>query len=54
MKQRNARMVELVDCCVAYYDESSNARSGTGQTVRMADLKGIEVINLFDIVTDNT
>lgn len=48
MKQRNARLTELADCCVAYYDQS-NSRSGTGQTVRMAETKGIEVINLFDM-----
>lgn len=48
MKQRNARLTELADCCVAYYDQS-NGRSGTGQTVRMAEAKGIEVINLFDM-----
>ena len=46
MKRRNARMIELSDGCVCYYDESVG-RSGTGQTVRMAESKGIEIINLF-------
>ena len=44
MKQRNERLVELADCCICY---CTNPRSGTGQTVRMAENKGIEIINLF-------
>lgn len=43
MKRRNERLVELADCCVCY---CNNPRSGTGQTVRMAENKGIKVINL--------
>ncbi len=43
MKQRNKRLVELADCCICY---CANPRSGTGQTVRMAHEKGIDVINL--------
>ncbi len=43
MKQRNKRLVELADCCICY---CNNPRSGTGQTVRMAREKGIDVINL--------
>lgn len=38
MKIRNARLVELADCCFCYYN-SSKKRSGTGQTVRMAQKK---------------
>ncbi|MBR4306169.1 MAG: DUF1273 family protein [Ruminiclostridium sp.] len=49
MKNRNARLIELADCCVCYYD-SSNFRSGTGQTVRMAEDKGIEIINIYELV----
>lgn len=45
MKKRNLRLVELGDCCVCYYDPSRFA-SGTGQTVRMAEKKGIKIINL--------
>ncbi len=49
MKARNARLVELAsDCCICYWNPS-NFRSGTGQTVRMAQKKGIEVINLFEM-----
>ena len=44
MKQRNERLVELADCCICY---CTNPRSGTGQTVRIAEQKGIDVINLF-------
>lgn len=47
MKQRNARLVELGDICLCYYDEANSSRSGTGQTVRMAQKKGAEMINLF-------
>lgn len=46
MKTRNARLVELADCCVCYYD-SKNSASGTGQTVRMAERKKIHITNLF-------
>lgn len=47
MKERNARMVELADCCICYYRETDRA-SGTGQTVRMAKRKEIRVINFAE------
>ena len=48
MKARNARLVELAsDYCICYWNPK-HYRSGTGQTVRMAQKKGIEVINLFE------
>lgn len=47
MKERNARLVELADCCVCYYRKTDKA-SGTGQTVRMAQRKEIHVINLAE------
>ena len=47
MKKRNARMIELCDCCVCYYN-ADDYRSGTGQTVRMAQKKGCRIINLFE------
>ncbi len=47
MKQRNARLVELSDLCICYYN-TNEARSGTGQTYRMALKKGIEIINLYN------
>ena len=46
MRIRNSRLVEYADICFCYYDPN-NTRSGTGQTVRMAQRKGIEVVNLF-------
>lgn len=49
MKQRNKRLVELADCCICY---CANPRSGTGQTVRMAKDKGIEVKNIFKSGSD--
>ncbi len=49
MKERNARLVELAsECCISYWNPK-DFRSGTGQTVRMAQKKGIEVINLFEM-----
>ena len=49
MKARNARLVELAsDYCICYWNPK-DFRSGTGQTVRMAKKKGIEVINLFEM-----
>ncbi|MCH5193820.1 MAG: DUF1273 family protein [Oscillospiraceae bacterium] len=45
MKVRNVRLVELADCCVCYYD--NRRRSGTGQTVRIAVKKGIQIFNLI-------
>lgn len=49
MKIRNARLVELAsDYCICYWNPK-HYRSGTGQTVRMAQKKGIEVINLFEM-----
>ncbi len=46
MKKRNMRLVELSDCCICYYN-IRNKFSGTGQTVRMAESKGIPIINLY-------
>ena len=43
MKRRNEKLVELADCCVCY---CNNRRSGTGQTMKMAENKGISIINL--------
>ena len=49
MKIRNARLVELAsDYCICYWNPK-HYRSGTGQTVRMTQKKGIEVINLFEM-----
>lgn len=46
MKVRNARLVEYADCCFCYYNPN-RSRSGTGQTVRMAQRKNIQVVNLY-------
>ena len=45
MKKRNQRLVDFADCCICYYDKTKSA-SGTGQTVRMAEKKGINIINI--------
>lgn len=48
MKVRNARLMECAsECCICYYNPC-NWRSGTGQTVRMAQRKGIEIINVYE------
>lgn len=44
MKIRNARLVELADLCVCYY--KNRYKSGTGQTIRMAQKKGIDIYNI--------
>lgn len=46
MKKRNARLVELADCCFCFL-KTGKLRSGTAQTVRMALNKKILVINFF-------
>ena len=46
MKRRNARLVELADCCFCFLN-TSKSWSGTAQTVRMALNKRIMVVNLF-------
>lgn len=45
-KQRNQFLVDNSRYCICYYD-TDRFKSGAGQTVRMAEQKGIEVINLF-------
>ncbi len=44
-KGRNQYMVDRSSRIITYYDGSF--RSGTGQTVRMAERKGLEIINLY-------
>lgn len=43
MRARNYKMVDASAYCIAYYNR---ARTGTGQTVRYAESKGLEVINI--------
>ncbi len=43
MKKRNRAMVVDADCGIAYYVKKS---SGTAQTIKMAQEKGIDVINI--------
>ncbi|MCL2638660.1 MAG: DUF1273 domain-containing protein [Oscillospiraceae bacterium] len=45
-KKRNQYLVENSRYCICYYNES-RYRSGTGQTVRMAEKQGLEIINIF-------
>ena len=45
MRKRNLRLIELADCCFCYWD--GERRSGTAQTVRMAQTKNIAVVNFY-------
>lgn len=47
MKLRNQRLVDLADLCLCYYN--GKQRSGTGQTVRMAEQQGKKIINIIDV-----
>ena len=47
MKARNAKLIEYADKCFCYYNPG-RSRSGTGQTVRMARRKGIEIVKFYD------
>lgn len=47
MKERNRRLAENADICICYYNPA-DASSGTGQTVRLCEGKGIPVVNLFE------
>lgn len=46
MKKRNERLVELGDICVCYYNKK-RIRSGTAQTVRIAEKSGKKIINIL-------
>ncbi len=46
MKLRNQRLVNSADVCVCYYN--GKQRSGTGQTVRMAERQGKVIVNLAE------
>lgn len=48
MEQRNRRLVELGDCCVCYC--KGKKPGGTRQTLRFAKEKGIEIINICDLL----
>jgi uncharacterized phage-like protein YoqJ len=45
-KKRNQYLVNNSRYCVCCYNPN-NFKSGTGQTVRMAEKRGLEIINLF-------
>ncbi len=46
MMKRNQRLIDVADVCLCALERDY---SGTGQTVRMAKKKGIEVINILNI-----
>jgi uncharacterized phage-like protein YoqJ len=45
-KTRNQYLVNNSRYCVCYYN-TNNFKSGTGQTIRMAEKRGLKIINLF-------
>lgn len=47
MKKRNEELVKNADFCICYYNSSDNS-SGTGQTVRMCEKSGVNVINIYE------
>lgn len=49
MKKRNARLVECADICFCYWNANRD-RSGTAQTVRMAQKKNIAIVNLYEMI----
>lgn len=49
MKVRNARLVELADFCFCFWD-TNRQKSGTAQTVRMAQKKKIMIVNFFRMI----
>ena len=48
MKLRNVSLVEYADICFCYFDPKRQ-RSGTAQTVRMAQKKGISIFNFWNL-----
>lgn len=46
MKVRNTRLVKLSEVCLCYF-RPTRTRSGTVQTIRMAQNKQIDIINLY-------
>ena len=47
MRRRNRQLVDNADTCIVCYYNTDQPATGTGQTVRMAQQKGIDIINLF-------
>ena len=45
MKKRNSAMAEASDMCIAYL---KNPMSGTAQAVKLAEKKGLKIINIAD------
>ncbi len=48
MRRRNRALVDSASYCVCWYDEG-RARTGTGQTVRMAQQAGLQICNLLQL-----
>lgn len=51
MKNRNEYMVSLSSFCVAYYNGA--IKSGSGQTFRMAQKAGLDVLNLYAAIRES-
>lgn len=46
MRIRNYKMVDASSYCICYYHDNEARPSGTGQTVRYAKKRGLEIVNL--------
>lgn len=47
-RERDQYLVDHADYCMAWYDSKNREKSGTGQTVRMANKKKIPIENLME------
>ena len=51
MKERNYRMVDSSSFCIAYFNKEK-FRSGTAQTLRYAEIKGLKLFNTSTLKND--
>lgn len=47
LTKRMAKIVELSDCCLCYYEKIASS-SSTALTIRLAEKKGIKIVNLAE------
>lgn len=52
LQQRNRALIENADVCIAYLSNSHGG--GTAYTAALAIKKGLEFLNLYDTITDQT
>ena len=47
LTKRMAKIVELSDCCLCYFEKIASS-SSTALTIRLAEKKGIKIVNLAE------